>query len=223
LPPVARANASDGIVRCVKVLFGLLLLSATAHAQVFAIDNHGPPPPPPLLPGPPWWFVSLSTGTGGGVIGGQTEGAEADVETGPQWAPMHLRAEVGLIRNERWSAAIVGRMGFPLFVNVGDPPTAKSVMGKVYRSFGRLRFNLAAGGGYIRYRVGVDNVDHDVMVAGPLLFGGGAGYVQPLSRSWRFIVDVNLTGALAYDALYDGAHSEHAVHIDVDVGLALYR
>jgi hypothetical protein len=206
----------------VKVLFGLLVLSGTAHAQVFPIDNHGPPPKPPMLPGPPWWFFSLSSGTGGGVIGGKTEGAEAEVATGPQWAPMHLRAELGLLRNERWSAALVARIGFPLFVDVGDPPTAKSLMAKVYRAFGPLRFNLAAGGGYLRYRVGVDNVAHDVMAAGPILFGGGAGYTKTLSRSWRFIADVNVTGAI--DALYDGGpRSEHAVHVDIDVGFAIYR
>jgi hypothetical protein len=223
LPPAARASASDGIVGTVKVLFGLLLLSGTAHAQVFAVVDHGPPPKPPTLPGPPSWFFSLSSGTGGGVIGGTTEGAEADVATGPQWAPMHLRAELGLIRNERWSAALVGRMGFPLFVDVGDPPTAKAVMVKVYRSMGPWRINVAAGGGYLRYRVGVDNVAHDVMAAGPILFGGGVGYVKELSRSWRFIVDANVTGAIAYDRVYDGARSEHAVHVDVDVGLAVYR
>lgn len=206
-----------------KVLFGLLVLSATAHAQVFVIENSGPPPTPPRLPGPPSWFASLSTGTGAGVIGGETEGAEADVATGPQWAPMHLRAEVGLIRNERWSAALVGRMGFPLFVDIGDPPTAKSLMLKVYRAFGPLRFNVAAGGGFLRYRVGVDNVAHDVMAAGPILFGGGAGYVKVLSRSWRFVADVNLTAAIAYDAIYDRVRSENAVNVDIDLGLAFSR
>ena len=53
----------------------LLLVSGTAGAQVFAIENHGPPPQPPLIPGPPWWFFSVSSGTGAGIVGGETAGA----------------------------------------------------------------------------------------------------------------------------------------------------
>lgn len=206
-----------------KALLGLVLATGTASAQVFAIEDHGPPPRPPPIPGSPNYFVSVSSGTGGGVIGGQTEGARADVETGPQWAPLHVRAEIGLFRNSRWSAAIAGRLGFPLLVDVGDPPTAKAVLAKVYRAFGPLRVNVAAGAGYIRYRVGVDDVDHDVMAAGPLLVGGGVGYALPLSRSWRFVADVNVTGAIAVSDSYMDVRNESAMHVDVDVGFALYR
>lgn len=201
----------------------LLLLAGTASAQVFAVENHGPPPKPPLIPPPPWWFVSVSSGTGVGVVGGETEGVEADVATGPQWSPMHVRLEAGLLRDARWSVALATRFGFPLMVDVGDPPIAKSVMAKVYRAFGPLRFHVAAGGGYIRYRVGVDNVAHDAIAAGPVLVGGGAGYVLALSRSWRFIVDANLIGAIAFTDKSKGVRNEHAIHGEIDLGFAFYR
>lgn len=207
-----------------RALLVLVVMSRVASAQVFMQADHGPPPtPPPLHPPLPRVVVGLAVGTGGGVIGGQTQSLRADVETGPQWSPLYLRAELAALAGPRWAVALAGRLGFPLTVDVGDPPTAKSVMLRVYRFVGPLRINVAAGGGYIRYAVGVDGTSTDVMAAGPILAGGGAGYLLRLSKSWRLTIDLNITAAIATNERYQGITNEHALHFDVDVGLAVFR
>jgi len=200
------------------------MTTRAASAQVFPQPDKGPPPTPePLVPPPTQWFFSVAVGTSGGIIGGETEGLEAPVETGPQWAPLHVRAELAAFRNRRYALAISGRLGIPFTVDIGDPPTAKSVMLRVYRFEGPLRFNVGAGAGYIRYAVGVDGTSTDAMVAGPILAGGGAGYVFKISKSWRLTFDANVVIAIAPTDKYKGVPNEHALHLDLDVGLAVFR
>lgn len=86
-----------------------------------------------------------------------------------------------------------------------------------------LRFNGAVGAGYIRYRVGVDGTEKDTMVGGPILAGGGVGYVYPISKSWRVTVDLNAIAAIAASDNYGGVPNEHALHFDLDLGLAVFR
>ena len=64
---------------------------------------------------------------------------------------------------------------------------------------------------------------HDVIAAGPVLVGAGAGYAVQLSRSWRFIADANLIGAIAIGDSYQGVGHEHALHLELDVGFAVSR
>ena len=206
------------------LVLAVALASGTASAQVFPIEDRGAPPTPePLYPPPKQVFFSIAVGTGGGVIGGDTEGLEAPVETGPQWSPMHIRVELAAFRSERYALALSGRFGFPFTVDIGDPPIAKAVLLRGYRFVGPLRFNIAAGAGYIRYAVGVDGTSKDVMAAGPALAGGGAGYVYPLSKSWRLTIDANMLVAIKTSESYSGITNHHAVNFDLDVGLAVYR
>ena len=202
-----------------------LLVAAALLVPGLAFAQRPPPPePPPLFPRQPQVFLGFSVGTGGGVIGGQTEGIEADVETGPQWAPLHFRAELAAFRNPQLAFAVAARLGYS-FGDVGDPPAAKAVLLRVYRMCSPLglRFNGAIGAGYLRYRVGVDGTSKDTMAAGPFLAGGGVGYVVPISKSWRVTIDVNAYAAIATSENYGGVPNEHALHFDLDLGLAVFR
>ena len=76
---------------------------------------------------------------------------------------------------------------------------------------------------YIRYRVGVDGSLKDTMAAGPVIAGAGVGYVVPISKSWRVTVDLNAYAAIASSENYGGVPNEHALHFDLDVGLAIFR
>jgi hypothetical protein len=204
-----------------KALFVLLLLASTAAAQ----SSPTPQPPPEWVrQAEPRLFYAISGGTGTGIIGGKTEGLEADVETGLQWAPFHLRAELAAFRTSQLAFGIHVRLGWTPKTDT-DPPVAKAVMLRVYRMCRPvgLRFHGDIGAGYIRYRVGVNGTDIDSMAAGPVLFGAGAGYVHKLSRSWHLIVDATAIGAIATSDKYGGVRNEHALHFDLDVGLALFR
>jgi hypothetical protein len=208
-------------VRALLVL-ATLLVPGTAFAQ--SAFRSPPPEPPPLHPPQPQVFISFSAGSGLGVLGGRTEALEADVATGAQWAPMHFRAELAAFRNPQLAFAISARLGYT-FGDTGDPPAAKAVLLRVYRMCSPLglRFNGAIGAGYLRYRVGVDGTSKDTMAAGPVIAGGGVGYVVPISKSWRVTVDVNAYAAIASSENYGGVPNEHALHIDLDVGLAVFR
>lgn len=206
--------------------FAAVLVSGPAFAQP-GFHPTPPPEPPPLHPVVRLHQVWLgfSMGSGLGVIGGKTEGLEADVETGPQWAPMQLRAELAAFRNPQLAFALNARLGFPIDTDT-DAPSAKAIMLRVYRMClpdRGLRYHGAIGAGYIRYRVGVDGTTKDTMAAGPLLIGGGAGYVLPISKSWRLTIDVSAIGAIASSDRYGGVPNEHALHFDLDLGLAVFR
>lgn len=209
-----------------RAFFIVLLLASSAAAQRPGYLSSPTPLPPPeyVIPAEPRLFYSVAVGTGTGVIGGQTEGIEADVETGLQWAPVHFRAELAAFRNRRLAFGINVRLGFPVKTDT-DPPVAKAVMLRVYRMCRPLglRFHGAIGAGYIRYRVGVNGTDIDSMAAGPFLVGGGAAYVFPISKSWRVIVDASALAAIATSERYGGVRNEHALHFDLDVGLAVFR
>ena len=201
---------------------GVVAMSASAAAQPGA----SPPPVPPSLEPPPLRSMfSIGIGTGAaGYIGGTTEGLEAGVDGGPQWAPLHLRAELAAFRNPRLAFGITARLGFVPGQDF-DAPSAKAVMLRIYRMCAPigLRFNGSIGAGYLRYRTRVDGMYTDTMAAGPLLVGAGIGWVHKLSRSWHLTVDVNALGAIATSERYGGVPNEHAIHFDLDVGFAVYR
>jgi hypothetical protein len=202
-----------------KTLLIVILLSTAAQA------SPTPRPPPEWTkPAVPRLFYSLTGGSGTGIIGGQTEAIEADVETGFQWEPLHVRAELGAFRNSQLAFSIVARLGFTPKTDT-DPPVAKALMLRVYRMCRPvgLRFHGEVGGGYIRYRTGVNGTDVDTMAAGPLIFGGGVGYAHPISDSWRVIVDATALAAIATTDKYGGVRPEHALHFDLGVGLVVYR
>jgi hypothetical protein len=201
------------------------VVAAALLVPVLAFAQRPPPPePPPLFPPTPQVFLSVALGTGSGVIGGRTEAIGADVATGAQWAPMHGRVELAAFRNPQLAFAISARVGYS-FADVGDPPKAKAVMLRVYRMCSPLglRFNGAIGAGYIRYRVGVDGTAKDTMAAGPVIAGGGVGYVLPLYKQFHVTIDLNAYAAIASSENYGGVPNEHALHFDLDLGLAVFR
>ena len=204
-----------------RALFVVLLLARTASAQWSPT-----PKPPPEFPAVevPRLFYAVGMGTGTGIIGGKTEGIEADVETGLQWAPVHFRAELAAYRNPQLAFSIALRLGMTPKTDT-DPPAAKAVFLRVYKMCAPigLRYHGAIGAGYLRYRVGVNGTDIDSMAAGPLLFGFGAGYVYKLSKSWRFTADAVAIGAIATSDKYGGVPQEHALHFDLEFGFALVK
>ena len=128
--------------RRVRALLVLAMLApGTALAQ--SALRSPPPEPPPLHPPQPQVFLSLAIGSGVGALGGETEALEADVATGVQWAPMHLRAELAAFRNPRLAFAISARLGYT-FADTGDPPAAKAILLRVYRMCSPIATSVTA-------------------------------------------------------------------------------
>src|SRR5688572_18508976 len=106
----------------------LLCCFAVSTAAAQPSVHRGPPPlPPPLVEPLPRYFFSFSAGSGVGVINdGETEGLEADVKGGFQFAPLQIRAELAAIRTREYAIGIAARVGFPLGVDIGNPPASKA-------------------------------------------------------------------------------------------------
>jgi hypothetical protein len=219
------AGGSRAVSAAVAASIGLLATTALAQR---ASRTPPPPPPPepprePVPPPPPRTYLAFAIGTGGGVIGGKTEGLEADVATGPQWAPLHLRADLAAFRRPGFALGVSGRLGFPIGSEI-DSPAAKAVMFRAYWMCPiGLRYIASVGAGYLRYRVGVDGTTVDTMAAGPILAGFGTGWAFPISRSWRLVVDVHAMAAIRTSEKYGGVPNQHALHFDLDVGFQLLR
>ncbi|HEU5056108.1 MAG TPA: hypothetical protein VFU21_06270, partial [Kofleriaceae bacterium] len=150
-------------------------------------------------------FVSLAVGTGGGYVTGTTEVAGSEV--GCCFAPalLHLLPEIGYYFSRQLSLSAAFRMGFAMGANVMGHATAAPA------GFLRLRYALAEsgdglqvsgalGGGIIRHTVKVEEapsgMDTDTTASGPVLVGGGLGYVKPISGSMRFVGEVNTLAAI---------------------------
>jgi hypothetical protein len=150
-------------------------------------------------------FVSLAVGTGGGYVSGTTEVAGSEV--GCCFAPalFHLLPEIGYYFSRQMSLSAAFRMGFAMGANVMGHATAAPA------GLLRLRYALAesgdgvqvsgaVGGGIIRHTVKVEEapsgMDTDTTASGPVLVGGGLGYVKPISSSMRFVGEINTLAAI---------------------------
>ena len=150
-------------------------------------------------------FVSLAVGTGGGYVTGTTEVAGSEV--GCCFAPalLHLLPEIGYYFSRQLSLSAAFRMGFAMGANVMGHATAAPA------GLLRLRYALAesgdgvqvsgaVGGGIIRHTVKVEEapsgMDTDTTASGPVLIGGGLGYIKPISGSMRFVGEINTLAAI---------------------------
>jgi hypothetical protein len=150
------------------------------------------------------FFVSLSVGTGGGYVTGQTEVVGTDVNCCFAPALVHLFPEVGYYFSRRVSLSAAFRMGFALGADVQGHATAAPA--------GLLRFRFApsetgegllvsaaAGGGIIRHTVKVEEqmggADTDTTASGPFILGAGLGYLKSLSGAMRLVAELNVLAA----------------------------
>ena len=150
-------------------------------------------------------FVSLAVGTGGGYVTGTTEVAGSDV--GCCFAPalFHLLPEVGYYFSRQLSLSAAFRMGFAMGANVEGHATAAPagllrLRYALDESGAGLQVSGAVGGGIIRHTVKVEEapsgMDTDTTASGPVLVGGGLGYVKPISGAMRLVGELNTLAAV---------------------------
>jgi hypothetical protein len=157
-------------------------------------------------PKEPKLFLALAAGTGGGYVTGSTERINSPV--GCCFAPalLHVMPELGYYLNPQLAISAAFRFGFPVGANVSGHATGAPA-GLI-----RVRYALdpggdgiqligALGGGLLRHTVKIENqgeaMDTDTTASGPLLLGGGASYVRPLSGPMKFVVELNALAAFA--------------------------
>jgi hypothetical protein len=151
-------------------------------------------------------FLSVAVGTGSGYISGPTEKLRRDLET-CCFAPalLHLMPEVGYYLNPKMSVSAAFRMGVPIGANVEGHATFAPALLMRFRyalqdDGAGIQFSGVLGGGVVRNTVVIDEapdgMNTDTTVMGPLLFGGGLGYILALSGPMRVVAEVNALAAV---------------------------
>ena len=158
----------------------------------------------------PTVFLSVGVGSGSGYVNGPTEKTKSDVGDCPLdicFAPalLHVMPELGYYLNKQSSVSVAFRMGFPIGANVDGHATFAPAGLLRYRyaldsvSNG-LQFSGVLGAGVIRNTVTIknaaDDMDTDTTVMGPVLVGGGVGYVYALGGPMRLVAEVNALAAV---------------------------
>ncbi len=181
------------------------------------------------------FFVTVTAGAGGAYITGETEVSHQAVTCCVAIAPFHVMPEVGFWLGRSFTVSLLGRLGFPLGANVtGKATLAPAVLARATYFLGRrggLYLHGDLGGGFIRHTVKLSRSsataamgDTDTFATGPLLAGGGAGYILPLAGPLRFVVDLNiLVGIPVINQIGSGARATKpgfAVNGDLSLGVS---
>lgn len=151
-------------------------------------------------------FLSVAVGSGTGYINGPTEKIKREVECCFAPALLHLMPEIGYYLSERLSISAAFRMGFPIGANVDGHATfaPAGLLRFRYAPFGSdgdgVQLSGVLGGGIIRNTVVIDeapdDMNTDTTAMGPLLFGGGLGYIVSLGGPMRLSAEVNALAAV---------------------------
>jgi hypothetical protein len=190
-------------------------------------------------------MLSASVGSGFGYIGacpastgqpGCTEGGNPvkAAGLGPSW--FVVTPELDYVVNPHIAIGGAVRIGVPFNANYnGHATLAPSFLARVRytldSSGNGVRVMGQVGYGIIRNTVALDNSSMgnvDIVASGPLLLGGGVGYVKPLGSTVKFVVDASLLAAINTgganmmgDSSVTGAPLNSSVTVDVAIGLAL--
>jgi hypothetical protein len=182
------------------------------------------------------FFVGLTVGAGGGYIKGETEVSHQSVTCCVAVAPFHVMPEVGFWLSQSFTLSVVARIGFPLGANVSGKATlAPAALARATYIFGRHKgayLHGDLGGGLIRHVVKLSTAsattamgDTDTYATGPLLVGGGAGYLFPIGGSLRFVIDLNvLAGIPVVSKLGSDAKATKpgfAINADLSLGMLI--
>lgn len=176
----------------------------------------------------PRLFVSLGAGSAGGYLRGSTEQVDSEIQCCLAPELLHARLEVGYYVGERTSLSAAFRMGFPIGADLpGHALAAPAVLLRLRHAFapGALGLQLSGvlGAGYSRHTVGlaeeVSGGDTDTAAAGPLLAGGGLGYVLALSGPLRLAVELDLLAGVPVVSEFVGAKTTFGVSAGLNVAL----
>ncbi|HTM22942.1 MAG TPA: hypothetical protein VL172_20610, partial [Kofleriaceae bacterium] len=141
------------------------------------------------------WFVSLGAGTGGGYVSGKTEQARENVKCCFAPALLHVLPEFGYQMSPSSTLSLAVRIGFPVGADLPGHATAAPAALLRYRKTLKptgegLAWSAALGGGLLRNTVPLSVMGTDTAVSGPLLVGGGLGYLKG-KGSTKLVAELN--------------------------------
>lgn len=180
-------------------------------------------------------MITLAGGTGFGYVTGNTEGGNMVQQCCVGNSYVVLLPEIGYQVNDKLSIGIAGRIGLPLGANVnaeGSEGHSTIAPGALVR----LRYTLSAtgeglrvmgqiGGGVMRNTIklttNTEGMDTDIVTQGPLLIGGGIGFLKKLSGKVAFVADLSALAGVAVVDKVSGVNTNTGIGADLSLGLAI--
>ncbi len=151
-------------------------------------------------------LIAVTGGAGSGYVTGTTEGDNMVKNCCLGGPVVMFQPEVGYFISPQLTLGVAMRLGIPVGANVeGHATAAPGGLLRVRYALGKsgdgLRLMGQAGVGVLRNTIKLDNsmpgMDTDVVAQGPVLVGGGVGFVRRLAGSVSFVADVAMVGGVA--------------------------
>jgi hypothetical protein len=180
-------------------------------------------------------MITVAGGTGFGYVTGNTEGGNMVQQCCVGNSYVVLLPEVGYQVNDKLSIGLAARIGLPIGANVNAEGSeghstvapgalvrvryALSASGEGIRVMGQL------GGGVMRNTIklttNTPGMDTDIVGQGPLLVGGGIGFLKRLSGKVAFVADLSALAGVAVVDKVSGVNVNTGIGADLSLGLAI--
>ncbi|HVK83126.1 MAG TPA: hypothetical protein VM513_03415, partial [Kofleriaceae bacterium] len=161
-------------------------------------------------------MISLFGGTGAGFLTGTTEGGYVVMDRGiKSWGNslLVITPELSYVVSRQIAVGLAVRIGLPFGANVpaegaaGHSTVAPGALLRVRYALNPtgqgVRVMGQVGGGVMRNTLSImESTNIDIVGQGPLLLGGGIGYIKALSNKVSFLADVSaLVGIAVVDKI----------------------
>lgn len=184
---------------------------------------------------PPKIMITLAGGTGFGYVTGATEGGNMVEQCCVGNSYVVLLPELSYMASKQLSIGVAGRIGLPIGANVnavdreGHSTIAPGGMLRVRYALSPtgegIRVMGQVGGGVMRNTIHlktmVDGMDTDIVGQGPLLIGGGVGYMKKLSNNFAFVADLSALAGIAIVDQVGGLNVNNGFGADLSLGIAV--
>jgi len=175
-------------------------------------------------------FITIAGGSGAGFVTGETEQARNKVECcfAPDLA--HAMVEVGFAVGPSTSIGLAARIGFPIGANIdGHAPIAPSGLLRIHHAFRNDGTGVVVlgqvGGGVVRNTIKLTdapaNMNMDIAAMGPLLVGGGVGYVASLGGPVKLDAELGALAGVPVVTQIGESHLNFGVQFDATIGLMM--
>ncbi len=180
-------------------------------------------------------MITLAAGTGFGYVTGKTEGDNMVEQCCVGNSYVVLLPELSYQVSPQLAIGLAGRIGLPIGANVdaagrdGHSTIAPGGMLRVRYSLSPtgqgIRVMGQVGGGVMRNTIHLKateaGMDTDIVGQGPLLVGGGVGYIKMLSNNFAFVADLSALAGIAVVDQVGGLNVNTGFGADLSLGIAV--
>jgi hypothetical protein len=180
-------------------------------------------------------MITVAGGTGLGYVSGSTEGGNMVEKCCVGNSLVVLTPELGYVASPNLSIGVAARLGLPLGANVnavgavGHSTIAPAALLRVRYALSPtgegVRVMGQAGYGVMRNTIKLaetmPGMDTDIVGQGPLLIGGGVGYLKRLGSKLAFIADLSALVGIAVTDKIGTTAVNTGFGADLSLGIAV--